>query len=454
MDLAQALRDIVGSAHVLTDPDVTAPFERDWTGRFGGRAALVARPADTAQTAAVMAACAEAGVAVVPQGGNTGLVGGGVPRGGEVVLSLVRLNEVGTVDDALGLVEVGAGATLAALQQTARAAGFDAALDFAARDSCTVGGAVACDAGGARALRHGTARTRVAGLEAVLADGRVVTRMAGLAKDNAGYDLPALLVGSEGTLGIVTRVLWRLEPRVDARVAALVPMRSVEDAAALLAALRAEAPTLESCDFFLDDGLSLVLAFQGRASPVEPRAPVYVLAECAGRVDPTEELAAALERAGVEEALIADDTPGRERLWALRELHADAINAVGVPHKLDVGVPLAELGRFLAEVPRVVREAVPDVPDARAILFGHLGDGNVHVNLLGPAPDDERADDAVLELVLACGGTISAEHGVGVAKARWLARARGAGEVAAMRALKQALDPAGTLNPGAVLPVG
>lgn len=453
MDLRQALREVVGDAHLLADPDLTAPFERDWTGRFGGPAALVVRPADTAQVAAVLAACARAGARVVPQGGNTGLVGGSVPRGGEVVVSLLRLNAIGTIDPALGVVEAGAGATLAALQQVARAAGFDAGLDFAARDSCTLGGAVACDAGGARALRHGTARTRVAGLEAVLADGTVVTRMAGLTKDNAGYDLPELLIGSEGTLGIVTRVLWRLEPRCDARVAALVPVGSAAEAAALLTALRAEAPALESCDFFLDEGLSLVLDFQRRSSPIEPRAAFYVLAECAGRSDPTDELAAALERAGVEEALIADDTPGRERLWALRELHSDAINAAGVPHKLDVGVPLAELDRFLREVPEVVRAAVPDVPDARAILFGHLGDGNVHVNLLGPAPDDERADDAVVELVLACGGTISAEHGVGVAKARWLERARGAGEVAAMRALKRALDPQGLMNPGVVLPV-
>lgn len=449
MDLTQALGEIVGATHVLTDPELTESYEHDWTGRFGGRAALVVRPADSEQVAAVVAACARAGAAIVPQGGNTGLVGGGVPRGGEVVLSLTRLNTIGDVDAALGVVPVGAGVTLAALQAHVRSAGFDAGLDFAARDSCTIGGAVACDAGGARALRHGTARARVAGLEAVLADGTVIRRMAGLAKDNAGYDLPSLLVGSEGTLGIVTQVLWRLELRCDARVAALVPMESAEAAAALLAALRAEAPTLESCDFFLDDGLSLVLEHQRRSSPIEPRAAVYVLAECAGRTDPTDELAAALERAGIEEALIADDTPGRERLWALREGHSDAINAAGVPHKLDVGVPLAELGRFLAEVPAAAAAAVPGT---RAILFGHLGDGNVHVNLLGPEPDDERADDAVVELVLACGGTISAEHGIGVAKARWLDRARGPAEAAAMRSVKRALDPNGLLNPGAVLP--
>ncbi|HEY4280937.1 MAG TPA: FAD-binding oxidoreductase [Conexibacter sp.] len=453
MDLKQALAAVVGDRHVLDDPELTATYERDWTGRFGGRAALVVRPADTEQVAAVVAACASAGAAVVPQGGNTGLVGGGVPRGGEVVVSLTRLNEIGAVDGALGLVEVGAGVTLAALQAVAHAAGLDAGLDFASRDSCTIGGAVACDAGGARALRYGTARARVAGLEAVLADGSVVRRMAGLAKDNAGYDLASLLIGSEGTLGIVTRVLWRLEPRYDARVAVLTGLPSVDAAAALLSALRATAPTLESCDFFLDAGMELVLGHLGRRSPLAARAPVYVIAECAGRSDPMEELAAALEAAGIEEAVVADDTPGRERLWALREQHADAINAVGVPHKMDVGVPLARLGGFLDAVPATVVRAVPDVPDARAILFGHLGDGNVHVNVLGPAVADDRADDAILALVLAHGGTISAEHGVGVAKARWLERARGPVEVAAMRAVKQALDPAGRLNPGAVLPL-
>ncbi len=448
MQLPQALADVVGVRHAFADPDLRAPYERDWSGRFGGAARVVVRPADAAEVAEVVRVCAEAGAAIVPQGGNTGLVGAGVPRGGEVLLSLARLSRVGEVDAALGQVVVGAGVTLAALQGACRAAGHDAGLDFGARDSCTVGGVVACDAGGARALRHGTARARVVGLEAVLADGSLVSRLQALTKDNAGYDLPALLVGSEGTLGVITAVRWRTTPLLRSRVAALVPVESAGAAAALLAALRAEAPSLESCDFFLDDGLELVLAHERRSSPVAARAPVYVLAECAARTDPTDELAAALERAGVQDALVADDTAGREGLWRLRDGHGDAINAAGVPHKLDVGIPLAQLGRFLEAVPGVAGDAVPGT---RAVLFGHLGDGNVHVNLLGLEPDDERADDAVLELVLACGGTISAEHGVGVAKARWLQRARGEREVEAMRAIKRALDPAGLLNPGAVL---
>jgi len=211
--------------------------------------------------------------------------------------------------------------------------------------------------------------------------------------------------------------------------------------------LRARVPSLESCDFFLDDGLQLVLEHQRRESPLRPRAPFYVLTECAARSDPTEELAQALEQAGIDDALVADDATSRAGLWALREGHTEAINADGIPHKLDVGVPLHELDRFLDQVPDVVASAGGE----RAILFGHLGDGNVHVNVLGADPQDPRVDDAVLELTLRCGGTISAEHGVGVAKAAWLERAHGGGEVAAMRAIKRALDPGNLLNPGAVL---
>lgn len=447
MDLTQALVKVVGSQHVLSDPELKSSYERDYTGRYGGAARVVVRPADTEQVAGVVAACAQAGAPLVPQGGNTGLVGASVPRGGEVLVSLRRLDQIGEVDVAIGQVTVGAGATLAALQDAAKAAGQDATLDFGARDSCTVGGVVACDAGGARALRNGTARAHVVGLEAVLADGSVVSRLAGLTKDNAGYDLPELLVGSEGTLGIITRVRWKLAPLLPSRVAALISLQTAREASDLLAALRANAPSLESCDFFLDEGLELVLEHQQRESPIRNRSPLYVLAECAAQSDPTEELAAALDAAGVDDALIADDTASRRGLWTLREGHTDAINAAGVPHKLDVGVPLRELDRFIDEVPRVVQRAGA----GRVILFGHLGDGNVHVNVLGADPDDERPDEAVLELAIECGGTISAEHGVGVAKAAYLEAARGPVEVGAMRAIKRALDPRNLLNPGAVL---
>jgi FAD/FMN-containing dehydrogenase len=309
----------------------------------------------------------------------------------------------------------------------------------------------ATDAGGIHALRHGTVRARVGGLQAVLADGSIVDRRAGLLKDNAGYDLPALLVGSEGTLGVVTSVRWKLVPLLTARVAALVPLASLAAAAELLARVRGRLPSLHAAEFFVDDGLQLVLDHLGMAAPLPRRAPVYVLLECAGATDPTDELAAALQAAGVDDAAVADETSQRRRLWRLREGHTEAINAAGVPHKLDIGVPLARLAEFGA---RAVEEVQRVAPGSRVILFGHLGDGNVHVNVLGPAPDDDAADEAVLRLAAACGGTISAEHGVGVAKARWLALTRSPADLRAMAAIKRALDPEALLNPGAVLAPG
>ncbi len=447
--LVEALSDAIGRTHVLVDPEVIASYCVDWTGRWRGSCACVVRPGSADQVAFVLAVCRSFGVAVVPQGGNTGLVGGGVPRDGEVVLSLVRVGSFGAVDPATLQVSCGAGVTLAALADHARAAGLDVGLDLGARDSATIGGIVATNAGGARALRYGTARARVAGLEAVLAGGGRVSRMGGLLKDNAGYDLPALLVGSEGTLGVITAVRWRLVPLLPARVAALIPVESVAAAASLLGVLRTRVPSLEAAEFFLDDGLSLVLDYLRVGSPVARRAPVYVLVECAASVDPLDELAAALEVAGVDDAVVADDSASRLRLWRLREAHTEAIGAAGVPHKIDVGVPLDRLGSFLADVPSVVSRVAPG---ARTYLFGHLGDGNVHVNVLGPPDDDESVEEAVLRLVAGCGGTISAEHGVGRAKARWLSLVRSDQEIAAMATVKRALDPDGVLNPGAVLP--
>lgn len=444
MTLVDVLRDVVGAHHVLTDPDLRAPYETDWSGRFHGSAAAVVRPGGTEEVAGVLAACRAAGAAVVPQGGNTGLVGGGVPRGGEVVLSLARLDDVGAPNPATGQVEAGAGATLGVLQAAARGAGLDAAMDFGARESATLGGIVACDAGGLRALRHGTARARVAGLEAVLGDGTVVRRLSGLLKDNAGLNLPALLIGSEGTLGVVTRVCWRLIAPPAQRVAVLVALDSIDDVVALVGALRTRVPSLEALELLLPEGLAFTCEYLGVPSPVRDAA-AYVLAEAVGTRDPTDELAAVVPG----DALLADDTSDRERLWRLRESLTEAIAAAGIPHKLDVGVPLERLGEFLERVPQVVAAVAPG---ARTFQFGHLGDGNVHVNVLGPAPDDGAVDEAVLRLAAAVGGTISAEHGVGAAKTRFLTLVRSDAEIAAMRAIKDACDPDGLLNPGVMLP--
>jgi FAD/FMN-containing dehydrogenase len=278
----------------------------------------------------------------------------------------------------------------------------------------------------------------------------VVDRRSGLLKDNAGYDLPALLVGSEGTLGVVTSVRWRLVPMLTARVAALVPLDSVGAVAALLGRVRPALPSLHAAELMTDEGVQLVLDHLGASFPLARRSPAYLLLECAARTDPTDELVGALDDAGVADAVVADESGERERLWRLREGHTEALNAGPIPHKMDVGVPLSELPRFADEVVALVERVAPG---SRTIVFGHLGDGNVHVNVLGPDPQDDAVDEAVLRLAAACGGTISAEHGVGVAKARWLSLARPPGELRAMRAIKRALDPEGILNPGAVLPL-
>lgn len=448
--LLGGLRAVVGDGHVLSGRELCAGYERDVTDRYGGEAAAVVRPADTGQVAAVLRLCAEHAVPVVPQGGNTGLVGGGVPRGGEILVSLTRLQALGAVDRAAAQVVVGAGVTLERLQQHARAAGLDVGIDHGARSAATIGGMVATNAGGGLAMRYGTMRTQVAGVEAVLADGTVVRRLSGVLKDNAGYDLPALLVGSEGTLAILTQVAVRLIPLHRRRVAALFGLAGLDDALALLTRLREGVGSLVAADFFDASGLARVCAHRRLSPPFGRDWPVFLIAECAADRDPTDELAEAVEAAGVElDVAVADDTAGRARLWAYRELQNEALAAAGVPHKLDVSVRIADVPRFADEVRATV--AAVDA-GAETILYGHLGDGNVHVNVLGPAPDDERVDEAVLKLVADHGGSISAEHGVGIAKRDHLHLTRGAEEILAMRRLKAALDPIGILNPDCVLP--
>lgn len=441
------LRGRLPEGTLSTDPDLLAGHQVDLTGRFAGTAAALARPRDRDQVAAIVAACAAHGLPLVPQGGNTGMVGGAVPRDGELVLSLTRLDALGEVDAAAGQIVAGAGVSLERVQEAARAAGFEFPLDFGARSAATVGGMIATDAGGSLALAHGTMRRRVVGLEAVLADGTIVDRMAGLLKDNAGYDLPALLIGSEGTLGVVTAARLALEPARPLRVAALFGVGSLEAALDLLAALR-RVSGLEVADFIDAGCMRLVAERRQVANPLGAEHGFYVLAQWAGDRDPLDQVAAAVARLSPEPPVaVADGAADRERLWTGRELINESIRERGVPHKLDVAVPPAALPEF----DRRVRELIATVPGASLYLYGHLGDGNAHVNVLGPDPEDESVDAAVLRLVADLGGTISAEHGVGVAKTKYLSLCRSEAEIEAMRRLKQALDPAGILAPGRVL---
>jgi len=446
-----ALRDVVGDQHCLTDPDLRASYETDWTRRFHGSALVVVRPGSTDEVAAILRLCADAGVAVVPQGGNTGLVGGSVPRGGEVVLSTTRLNEVGEVDAEAGEVTLGAGVTLAVAQDRARAAGWDVGVDLGARDSATIGGLVAANAGGINVLRHGSMRRQVLGIEAVMADGRVLRRLPGMPKDNTGYDLASLLAGSEGTLAVITRVRLRLVPQLRHRAVCVAGFADAAAAVHAAALLRRRLASVMALELFTDAGLELVMRHAGAAAPFAARTAVYLLVEVADDVsDPSDALIEAVDALGVgESASIAVDPAGRHRLWQLRERHTEAISAEGVPHKLDVSVPLARYAELVERAPLAVALVAPG---ARTISYGHVADGNLHINVLGPAPDDEAADAAVLQLVLELGGSVSAEHGIGVAKVDWLVRDRGEASVAAMRAIKDAWDPRGILNPGVLFP--
>ena len=449
MTLEDQLRSVVGPDHVLSDKSVTATYETDWTGRFGGLARCVVRPADTEQVAAVVRACAAEKVAVCLQGGNTGLVGGSVPAAGAVLMSLARLTSIEPVDVVSAQVTVGAGVTLSALQQQVRAHGLDYGVDFAARDSCTLGGMAATNAGGERVLRYGTTRAQVLGMEAVLADGTVVSRLAGLPKDNTGYDVVSLLVGSEGTLGVITKLRLRLVPLFTGRSVALVAVDDTAAAVSLVRALRTSLPSLEAAELFYADGLDLVREKTGMSAPFVQSHPVYVLVECAQRTDPSDELLEALgEAEGVRDATVASDGRGRHALWAYRESHTESINAAGVPVKLDVAVPLPALADCVAALPKVIMAACPQ---ARPILFGHVNEGNLHVNVLDALDRAEQVEDAVLRLVSSYGGSISAEHGVGRAKRDWLELSRSPGEITMMRSIKRALDPAGVLNPGVLL---
>lgn len=456
-DLLRALTNAVGTAHVLADPDLRASHETDWTRRWRGTALCAVRPGSVEEVAAVLAACGAAGAGVVPQGGNTGLVGGSVPRAqlpdgrSQVVLSLGRLRDTEPVDGAAAEATVAAGVTLTQLQAHARGAGYGFGVDLGARDSATIGGMVATNAGGMQVLRHGPMRQQLVGVEAVLADGTVVRRLPGLVKDNTGYHLPSLLAGSEGTLAVVTRVRLRLVPLLQRRAAALLALDGAHEAVDLAAALRRRLPNLLAAELFFEEGMQLVLRHAGGSSPFAEAHPAYLLVEADGRADPTEELLAAIQAAGglVRDAAVASDEAQRVRLWRLRERHSEAVNAAGVPHKLDVAVPSRRVGDYVGAVHVAIGEVAPG---ASVYLYGHVGDGNLHVNVVGPPPEDEAVDAAVLELAIAMGGTISAEHGIGVAKTAWLEADRGAADVEVMRSIKGALDPANVLNPGVLLP--
>lgn len=418
MTLVRELADAIGSANVLTDPDSLVGFRTDWTRRFSGLALAVCRPASAEEVARILRICSAHGTPVVPQGGNTGLVGGSVPGEEQaVILSTTRLTDASPVDAVGREVIVGAGVTIAALQQTAASAGLSYGVDLASRDSATVGGTIATDAGGVRVCAYGTTRAQVLGLQAVLADGSIIDRLTGPRKDSGGYDLSQLLTASEGTLGVITAARLRLvEPLPAGRITALVGVRDLTHALALLQRGLLAAEWVESS----------VMALTGGPTS----AAGWLLLE-------------GLDLDLPDDAMVAIDHADRARLWSWREAATDAVATLGVPTKLDVALPLQTIAEFRAELSDVVGSNT-------AYVWGHLAEGNLHVNVIGPEPS-ESLTERVLRLVAAHHGSVSSEHGIGRAKREWLHLTRSPAELAAMARVKWALDPTGLLNPGVLV---
>jgi FAD/FMN-containing dehydrogenase len=476
--LLEDLRGVVGDAHVLVDDggaDALAAYERDWRKRYRGRSLCVVLPGSADEVAAVVRRCArEDGISIVPQGGNTGLVGGGVPDESrrQVVLSTKRLRAVRRIDPDNLTITVEAGLVLQEVQAAAAEAGLLFPLSLAAEGTCTIGGNLATNAGGTQVLRFGNARELCLGLEVVTAQGELWSGLHGLRKDNTGYDLRDLFVGSEGTLGIVTAATLRLFPQPRAGVTAWATCRSLDAAVALMRRLRA-AFDAELVGYEAMNALSLALVerhFSALRAPLpladDSGAPLWsVLIDLASphgehvlREGAEAALAAATEAGETVDVVVTQSELQARTLWQLREAIPLAQGVEGLNIKHDIGVPLSSLADFVAAADAAL-EAV--APGARHITFGHLGDGNLHYNLQAPeggesagflAAHERAANACVYDVVARFGGTISAEHGIGRLKRGELAARKPAPALAMMRAIKAALDPRGLLNPGVLLP--
>ena len=468
--LLATLREIVGVAHVLDSRPDMAPFLSDWRGRYHGSARAVVRPRDRNELAAVVGACAAAGVPMVPQGGNTGLCGGATPLadGAAVLISLARLNRIRAIDTDNETLTVEAGCTLAAVQAAAAAAGRLFPLALASEGSCMIGGNLSTYAGGVQVLRYGNTRELVLGVEVVLPDGRIWDGLRGLRKDNTGYDLKQLFIGAEGTLGIVTAAVLKLFPAIRSRVTAWVAIPDPAAAVRLLGLLRANCgDRVSAFELVGRKALELVLQHIPGARDPLPGAPAWaVLVELS---DPAADaplglqleaaLSAALEHGLASDAAVAVSEAQAQALWALRENISEAQRIEGISIKHDVSVPVSRIPDFLE---RAGGALVQRWPDVRVVVFGHIGDGNLHYNLSRPAGADNPAfisstpevNRIIHDLVAELGGSISAEHGLGQLKREEIARYKSSVEIDLMRAIKHALDPKGLMNPGKFLPGG
>jgi FAD/FMN-containing dehydrogenase len=462
-----ALKAVVGPKGWLAAEAETTPYLVDARELFRGRSPLVLRPASTAEVAEIVRVCAQAGVGIVPQGGNTGYVGGSIPRedGGELLVSLGRMNRVREVDPLDYTITVEAGCILAEVQQAAAAADRLFPLSLAAEGSCQIGGNLSTNAGGTAVLRYGNARDLVLGLEVVLPDGRVWDGLRRLRKDNRGYDLKQLFLGAEGTLGIITAAVLKLFPQPGESCTALVAVADQASATGLLARFRDRTgDAVTSFEYLSRISLDLVLEhLPDTTDPFDRPYAHYVLVELAsGRGDgelrdlAETVLAEAFEAGAALDAVIAASAAQGERLWALREGIPEAQKRAGACIKHDVSVPVSRVPEFLARATALAEQSIPGV---RVAPFGHLGDGNVHFNLTQPRQTEpaaflarsDRITDAIHALAAELDGSFSAEHGIGRLKKGDLRRYKTPVELSLMEALKQTLDPKGIMNPGKVL---
>lgn len=429
-----------------SDPDVLAARATDHTTRYHGWASALVRPADAAEVSAVLSICRRAGAKVTVQGGRTGLEAGTVPEHDDVLLSTERLTSVGDVDGDELRISVGAGVTLATLQRTVTPAGLRFGVDIASRDSATIGGMVATDAGGLHTVRYGHMAAQVLGLEVVLPDGTIVRRRRRVGAENCGYDMSALWTGSEGTLGVITAVDLALHRAPGHCVAALA---GFADLSRLIEAVRVlrRLDGVDAVELLDGRGLELASSRLGFAVPAE--LPWYLLVEMEGSCDCTEELAEALQRCDPDdEPAVGMDPAGRARVWAARDAFAEVVQLFGAPVKFDAALPLDAIAAFVDEVVALVADRAEG---AIPVLFGHIADGNVHLNVLR-CLDESVLYRPVTELIRDHGGVIASEHGVGAHKRNYLDFARSHADISAMWAIKRALDPDDYLNPAVMFP--
>ena len=463
-----SIRTIVGDRGLLTDPTDTAPYSEDWRHLYQGRTQAVVRPATTEELAAVVRLCARAGTPIVPQGGNTSMVGGAVPDedGSQLILSTARLNRIRDIDPVDMTLTIESGVTLKAAQLAASEAGCLLPLSISSEGTAQIGGVLAVNAGGNNTVRYGNARDLVLGLEVVLPDGEIWNGLRRLRKDNTGYCLRQLFVGSEGTLGIITAAVLKLVPAPRETAVALCGVKSVDDALALFTRFQAhDAASINAFELMSGLGMTFVLKhIPGATLPLTDPAPFYVLVELATprpnaglRAMLEGVLEAALTDEVVIDAAIAESDAQRAALWKLREEHSEAQKREGASIKNDVSVPVSRVPAFIREATAAC-EAMMD--GVRVVPFGHMGDGNIHFNLEQPVDaepawflaQDHAIMDAVNDVVRRYDGSFSAEHGIGKLKPYMMPDWRGGAELALMQRIKAAIDPAGIMNPGKVLP--